>query len=219
MFEVILFGGIICLLFFVPVNFRFFYRKVATEDVLIAEMIFLNGMIKRGMITSLLHPNNADGSKNEQEFGRWFFIKQAPKPPKVKKKAAMPEMEALNPVERIGRFGLGITLLSYFLPANYVNWLNVKETLERRGAFIKFRWVSRLGTGEPALTTFLVGFLSGVKGVITSLLSHVGAFRVAPELKVYPDFTKTSLDTVVDCIFSIKLGYIILAGLLAKLRR
>jgi len=230
--ELILFLGVMCTLFFVPVDFRFFYRKVAEEDVLILEMIFLKGMIKRGRITSLLHPTNLDGSKNEKEFGRWFFIKQAPQPPKPPKppkqskqfkkaseKVDAPLMKELNFLERLKRFGLGVTLLGYFLPGNYSKWVRITEKLEKRGAFTKFHWSSRLGSGEPALTTVLVGVLSGIKAIMVAMLSHTGRFRVAPKLKVYPEFGKPSLDTVIDCIFSVKLGYIILAGLLAKLRQ
>ncbi|MCL6590841.1 MAG: DUF2953 domain-containing protein [Firmicutes bacterium] len=234
MVELFLFLGTISLFFFLPVDFHFFYQKTGVEDTLILEMVFLKGLLRRRKVLS---PKEGPASKNEKTFGRWFWIRKR----QVKaQSAAGPAQESAAPgrqreqktvpafwenIERIQQFlgryrelGLGVTLLSYFLPARYHHWLLVSSELEKKGFFQKFYWSTQFGTGNPVSTALGYGVLWGLKAGISGYLHRKIKFKTPPRLSVVPDFITAKWDTVFDCIFRIKLGYIIIAALIGRFR-
>ena len=217
MVEIVLFMGMICLFFFVPVQFRLFYQKVAWDDTLIMEMFFLNGLLKRERKVSLIRPTQRGIEVREKLSGKWLFHKE--KQIFTRLSPYQGNSRGLREFfHRYQHFGLGMTLFTYFLPARYHHWLLVAERLEKRGAFHRFVWVTKVGLGQPAATAVLFGALWGVKSGLVQALNHKFRFAQKPELKVIPDYQSLSLDTLFDCIFRVKLGYIIIASFLAYWR-
>ena len=217
MVEILLFLGMFCLLFFVPVQFRIYYQKIASDDHLLLEMTFLNGLLKRSRESSLLRVE-PQPLKKKHTLGRWFFLKKEKRviqetPYQIK----LSDWRQI--LERYHHYGLGITLLSYFLPAKYHHWLLVAEDLEKRGVFTRFTWQTRLGTGGAAGTAILCGMLWGFKANSLGLLRRKYRFSIKPELRVIPDYREARLDLHFDCIFRVKLGHIIIAALIARFRQ
>lgn len=81
-------------------------------------------------------------------------------------------------------------------------------------------WRSEIGLSDPALTGIASGLLWGAKGFAFSVFkSHVGMMAKPPKLSVQPCFDTTCLRLDFRCIFDLRLGHIIIAGLeFAKLR-
>jgi len=209
----------ICLLFFLPVQFRLYYKRVAEDDHLLFEMKFLGGLLKRRWEVSLIQlvMNGIKRKVNKQ--GRWFGFN------------VETSSEEMNPLfgnnssrgwgeffHRYSHFGLGMTLLTYFLPAKYQNWLLVAGRLEKRGKFHRLEWVTALGTGDAALDAVCYGFAWAVKATFVASLGQQYGFAKPPRISVVPDFQRARFDTVFDCIFRVKLGYIIIAALITRLR-
>jgi hypothetical protein len=223
--ELLLFLGTIVLFFFLPVEFRICYRKTGAEDSLILDMTFLKGLLRRRKVISPL----SGPDRKEKTFGRWFWLRerQIKRKPKISRsesvEAPRPALEKgfrdfQDFLDRYRNFGLGITLLTYFLPAQYHHWLLVTPELERRGYFQRFYWSTQFGTGNPASTALGYGALWGLKSGIGGYLQRKIKFKDPPQLMVVPDFIAVKWDMVFDCIFRIKLGYIIIAALLARFR-
>lgn len=213
----LLFMGIFALFFFLPVRFRIYYRKIGHDDQLVWELRFLKGLVKRKKEISFLKPAANGIIQKERESGQWFFLKKLKKEKKItsieKNSRGLREF-----FQRNRHFGIEFTLLSFALPARYQRWFLIAEHLERRGRVDRFFWTTRLGAGDAATTACLYGLLWGFKTGLLAYLTQRRRFRKKPEIMVYGDFQGISLDTVFDCIFRVKLGYIIIAALLARLR-
>jgi len=111
------------------------------------------------------------------------------------------------------KYGLGGTFFSFLLPEDYRKWVTVTEKLERKGAFQRFVWRTVIGGPEPALLGPAVGLAWNVKGVILGFLTNEYLFKKPPFLLVVPCFSEAGWETMLDCIFEIKLGHIIVAGI------
>lgn len=217
MVELFLFLSVFCVLFFLPVQFRIFYQKVAWDDTLVLELSFLNGLLKRRRSISLLQLTPKGVKKQERLSGRWFFLRKS-KHQKIKSSYQGNSRSWREFLQRYQQYGLGITLLTYFLPAKYQHWILVVEDLEHQGHFTKFTWITRFGTGDPVSTATLYGILWGVKSSLLSFLHRQVKFTGQPKIQVIPDFQNSRLDVIFDCIFRVKLGYIIIAAFVARIR-
>jgi Protein of unknown function (DUF2953) len=214
--ELFLFLGTFCVLFFLPVQFRIFYQKIDWDDTLILELSFLKGLLKRRRVVSLLQLNPKT-KKREKLFGRWFFFRKAKTQP-IAPTAPDNSHRLQDFLDRYQRYGLGVTMMTYFLPAKYQHWILVANDLESRGHFTKLTWITRIGTGDPVSTATLSGVLWGVKSSIFSVLCRLLQFDRAPDIQVIPDFQTSRLDLIFESIFRVKLGYIIIAALIARFR-
>jgi hypothetical protein len=209
----------LCLLFFVPVSFRVYYRKSGADDLLILEMTMLHGLLKRRKVTSLINPNPR---KQEKTSGRLFFFQRK----QVKEVNSQASIKSFQTNSRGLRefwwryrnYGLGVTLLTYFLPAKYRRWLLVIEDLEKKGWFDRFIWVTHFGTGDAAQTAVIHGIVSGITHGLTGYLRSKFRFNQKPVLEVIPDYQQPKWDMLIDCIFRVKLGYIIIMALIARFR-
>jgi hypothetical protein len=113
----------------------------------------------------------------------------------------------------LGHYGVGGTLLYLFLPPAYRRWLTVTQHLEKRGKFSRFRWGTIVGGNDAALTGVTAGFLWGVKESL--LRFFLGDYRFGPEgprIVILPRFKTPGWETMLDCIFAVQVGHIILAG-------
>lgn len=77
----------------------------------------------------------------------------------------------------------------------------------------RFQWRTELGTGDPAQTGFLVGMAWGMKGVLlTFFYRFFSPGGAKPIVAVTPNFEKACFNTLLDCIFEVRIGYIMLTG-------
>lgn len=213
----VLFLGTFCALFFLPLEFHFRYSKFGWDDSLTYEMSFLGGLLRRTKAVSLLQPTPQAMKSRERLSGRWFFIHRS----KTKTVTAPYNISSRGPREflhRYSHYGLAITLLTYFLPAQFSHWLLVGEGLEHKGRFTKFHWATRIGTGDPALTALGYGIMWGIKTNLLSYLDSHYVFSERPQLEVVPDYQQPKWDMLFDCIFKVKIGYIIIASVAARFR-
>ncbi|NLY75144.1 MAG: DUF2953 domain-containing protein [Firmicutes bacterium] len=217
MVELTLFIGMFCLFFFLPVQFRFYYQKVAWDDTLIMELTFLNGLLKRRRQISLLNPTPRGVKVREKISGNWLFYQRKQTIEKVSPYQG--NSRGLREfLHRYRHYGLGITLLSYFLPARFHRWLLVAEKLEKKGEFRRLVWITKVGLGQSAATAVAFGLIWGLKAGLLQTLNRELRFAQKPEIKVIVDYQSLGLDTLFDCIFRVKLGYIIIASFLAYWR-
>ena len=217
MVEVGLFLGIICLFFFLPVNFRIYYHKLGPDDLFVFEMTFLMGLLKRRKVTSLIKYNPQHIHKHVKTSGRWFFFRKS----EVREVNSPYQFNSKGIVEfwrRYRKYGLGVTLLSYFLPARYHHWLLVAQRLENKGYFQRFVWITRLSTHHIARGFLIYGGLWNLKLGLYNALRRRYQFSREPEIQIMYNVQQSSWDTLFDCIFRVKLGYIIIIALVTRLQ-
>lgn len=83
----------------------------------------------------------------------------------------------------------------------------------RRTIITSFRSAVKLGTGEAPATGMAVGATYSVLNILVGRLSSYCVFRAYPSLVVTPDFDAAVFDLEQQCIFKIRLGYAIWAGI------
>ncbi len=82
-----------------------------------------------------------------------------------------------------------------------------------------FSWVSQIGMENAACTGLLTGILDILKTNFIIYLKNIGVNFEDIKIKTIPNFDIISLNTRLNCIFNIKIGYIIIAGIkLLKIR-
>jgi len=114
----------------------------------------------------------------------------------------------------LSRYGVGGTFFYLFLPSRYRRWMTVAQEMEKRGKFSRFAWGTVLGLEDAALTGTATGILWGMKGTMIGLLQRSYKFdRNKPHVMVLPSYNIPGWETMLDCIFDIKVGHIILGGI------
>jgi len=90
--------------------------------------------------------------------------------------------------------------------------------LLRRVHLRRLQWRTEFGAGDPAQTGFLAGTVWGIKSFLLTVIHRLFASGGArPVVSVAPDFEKARFGATLDCIFEVRIGYIILAGFKALL--
>ncbi len=204
--------------FLIPVKFRIHYLKTGKQDTFILEMSFFYELLKMKYTGNLLGTNQYGTIMNEKFFNQILFFKQ-----KNEKGTSSPPKESFKQIKTFyssyRRFGLGIALMALFLPAKYSNLLVVFNNMERKGKITNFYWYSRLGLGDPSGTGMAASLLWILKAnLIRYLEKHIGFGDKKPVIMVEPYFYRTSFDTLFECIFEVKLGYIIFVSLFNRLK-
>lgn len=111
-------------------------------------------------------------------------------------------------------YGIGGTFFYLFLPSSYRRWLTVAQETEKRGKFSRFTWGTVLGLENAALTGMATGILWGMKGTILGLLQRSYKLdRNKHHVMVLPSYNIPGWETMLDCIFTIRVGHIILGGI------
>ncbi|GIN86879.1 hypothetical protein J6TS2_32650 [Heyndrickxia sporothermodurans] len=77
----------------------------------------------------------------------------------------------------------------------------------------KFEWHSNVGVKDAATTGKLIGVVWSVKALIIGLLSKYMNLLEFPDYTVTPSFQIPKSETVLKCMFKIRIGNAILAGL------
>jgi len=77
------------------------------------------------------------------------------------------------------------------------------------------RWRTTIGLADAFQTAMATGWLWGIKGFLFSALYRLAgsSSRHLPEMVIIPDFNTPTLATTFKCIFSLRMVYILLAGL------
>jgi len=86
--------------------------------------------------------------------------------------------------------------------------------------FKDFKWKTKFGIGDPALTGLLVGTAWSIKNIVFLILSkyvHVNNFK--PDFCVTPYFKAKGFSSDISCIFDIRIGHIMITGLNLVVRR
>lgn len=216
--TILWFLGFMLPLVFFPVRFHFVYANVGLDDYFRLEMVIfpfirwqkevpvVRPRLERlGLIAHHKEQDAISQGKVGGDTARWNI-------PDI--------FRGLNSLRhRLKDYGLGVTLASFFIPDRYLEYIRVINELENRGRFTRFQWQTAVGSKNPAYAAWLVGGLWAIKGEILGLLQTRYRFQGRPGISVQPAFGRDVLDTKVDCIFQVKLGQIILAGLKEYTRR
>lgn len=103
----------------------------------------------------------------------------------------------------------------------FIHWYPVIKKYLPAGSFLmqkvtpcKVKWQTELGLFDAAQTGISVGILWALKSMVLAYAyRYMAKAPRLPEIKVIPRFNQKVLVITVDCIFDVKIGYIIIAGL------
>lgn len=88
----------------------------------------------------------------------------------------------------------------------------VKKSL-KKVRITQLVWKSAIGTGDAATTGIISGVGWSFKGTVIGMLSYYFSLKVQPQLEIRPIFNRKISNTYVKCIFQVRAGQAILAGL------
>lgn len=79
----------------------------------------------------------------------------------------------------------------------------------------KLEWCSEFGLADAACTGVAAGLAWSLKSAVLTAVSAYTHLETVPRIRVRPNFQKAFLHTLFDCIFEIRIGHIMIAGLKA----
>jgi hypothetical protein len=91
----------------------------------------------------------------------------------------------------------------YILVRKFLKTVKIKQ----------LEWNSIVGVKDAALTGVLTGIVWSIKGGIVGVLSHYMKLMAQPQISVHPSFRIPISQTKIKCMFKIRIGNAILAGL------
>lgn len=180
---------------FSPVAFHLHYHRRGNEDYFVLELRLYKFFVWRYQIPGS-SMDGIDLLNREKSVGSDAFL-----------------TNLIEVATALKKFGLGGTFLYFFLPEQYQKRVTVVERMENKGRFKRFVWRTVLAGLEPALLGPVVGLCWSIKGLIVGFLTNEYVFKNPPRMMVVPGFSEKSWETMLDCIFEIKLGHIIVAGI------
>ena len=77
----------------------------------------------------------------------------------------------------------------------------------------KFYWEIEYGVDDAALTGMLYGFLWQGISAFLAILGRAVSIRSRPKIKIYPEFNRYIFKTEMNCIFRLRVGYIIIISM------
>ncbi|WIF94731.1 DUF2953 domain-containing protein [Caminicella sporogenes] len=107
--------------------------------------------------------------------------------------------DILNKIKEIKKI-----IRKYHMPIDY---------LIKKSYWQYLYWNTEVGLNDPAFTGFFTGLIYILKTNIFSFLFSKNICFKELDLKAIPNFKSSKVKTSINCIFSIKMGYIIIAGL------
>ena len=208
-FYIILLMAAMAAVMFTRIRFEVAFNRRGTDDYLKIEMRAVGGLIRYKTEVPVLELEK-------------FFVE-----PIIKMEADI-ESVVTHPIEDKGmlvKIPLAILLknLPVFIRQGIIHTARYKIVMYR---FLKnvrchhLVWKTEIGLGDPAYTGIISGLLWGVKGFAFSMFrSHIGTMTKPPSFSVLPCFDSTCLKLDFRCIFDLRIGHIITAGLkFVKLR-
>lgn len=207
-YFLLLLVGFICMMF-LRVRFDVAYLRKDKDDHLKVEMTVLWGLVRYKTEVPVIDLDQ-------------YFLK-----PFLKFEADV-EGVVSHPVDEAGMIvKVPIALILRKLPAyikNGISYFNHYHTALRRFCRSirchRLSWKTMIGLGDPAYTGIVTGTIWGLKGCAYRVFrSNIGAMLKPPEFSVVPCFNDTCLKLDFNCIFDMRIGHIIIAGLqIIKLR-
>ncbi len=189
---------------FLRIRFEVEYRRKGPDDNLTVEMAAFNGLFRYQTKVPVM------------ELDRYFLEP-------VLKMETGTQWVATHPVEDKG-LTVKIPVITDVL-ANLPAYMQqgIRRMQRYQRIFKKFlryvrchqfAWTTEVGLGDPADTGLAAGMLWGLKGYFFSAFrSRVGAMLHSPRLAVKPCFECTCFRLDFHCIFDVRIGHIIIAGL------
>jgi hypothetical protein len=200
----IVFGTI---LWAMPIHFRLIYQRKEDDDHVIIDTTALGEIIRYRLkipVTAITQRKSIPWIESE-----------------IESKSGETESHALaeqskswlwiryflhNPDEMQQKIGRLIDAIHDY--ADFMRWVTDKIRFER------FYWVTRIGLDDAALTAITVGMLWSIKSYIVATLWHKHCCtRAKPVVRVLPAYNREEFHMDFECIFSVRLGHIIGAGI------
>jgi hypothetical protein len=194
---------------FLRIRFEVAYYRKGKDDHLKVEMAALGGLIRYKTEVPVIDMDQ-------------YFLK-----PFLKMEADI-EGVVSHPVDETGMIvQIPVAVILRKLPIylrNGMRYLDRYQTALR--GFCKsirchrLRLTTTIGLGDPAYTGIASGTIWGLKGFIYRIFrSNIGSMLKPPEFSVVPCFNDTCFKLDFNCIFDLRIGHIIIAGLqIIKLR-
>ncbi len=202
----IIFGGILLIIMaaalFIKVRFDIFFVRKGSNDHLRAEVSLFRGLIRY----------KAEMPVAEIDINRFK--------PLVKLET---DAEGVSPPvgekEKVLKFPLSELLqhLPKYIKLGIKYLKRYRKALKSLLKSVRFRhlsWKTEIGLGDPANTGIATGFLWAAKGLIYGIVSrNVGKVDSPPIISVLPCYHNPCLRLEFHCIFDLRIGNIIIAGL------
>jgi hypothetical protein len=185
---------IICLS--IPLEFRVTYRRLKQDDSVIIHLAGFFGLFKYKIDIPMMD-------------WRWAL------PPHLRLETVVqPNSGATHEIEeeiKAGKVRFPNVLRSFFKLV--VRALEIRRWFYRGIHCKHLRWIMEVGFNDAAFTGIAVGGLWGFMGYYIGKLHDNITFQVAkPQIAVYPSFNQSLFRVDFDCIFTLKIGHIIIAG-------
>lgn len=203
---ILLFILFIIFIIFVPVKLILHYRKNHKDDLLtikIAAKPFFQKEIKIPKILFKIKKNQPALEVEIENFNESTLGQN--------KEMIGDDIDDFSLLEAISHFKDILHKIkdfyhTYYPPVHYI----MEKTICQW-----FEWNTEVGNHNPAVTGIATGLLWNIESQIIGFLSHTIQFTQEhpPRILVTPDFKKPKFYIQLDCIFTIKLGHIIKAGI------
>lgn len=200
-----IFSGIIFLLLFSDIKIYVHYSFDGTENFL-----QIKGKVFFGMLSfkKRILPQQSENGMSAQKP---FFQERETTGEREKKEMLQKDKITTtdgktSPLEQIDHFfevlGSGYQLLKSFL---------------RQIKILRFIWVTEIGTGDAASTGIATGCSWALKGNMLAIMRQLFNLQTKPRIRVYANFHNPVIRTNFHCMFQVKVGKTILAGIKAFL--
>lgn len=212
--SILVYLALLCFALFIPVHFHLHLHRLDRDDFALLELRFLSVFSWRYQVPFENPVPWQSNGQMEERHGEEGPLLVEDRSDQVRMTGLTDLFDHFNQVYwTLEKYGLGGTLLYLFLPGHYRKYITVAQSMEQKGRFTRFVWFSTLGLPDPALTGVLYGLAWELKGTIMGLLQSGYRLSCQPRIKLTPSFLHSGLDTLIDCIFKIRLGHIIAAGI------
>ncbi|NLW59664.1 MAG: DUF2953 domain-containing protein [Firmicutes bacterium] len=198
-------------LVFLPVNFHLHYHRRGRDDYFALELRLARFYVWRYEIPTIMGEGTAGHNQKTATVDGFGTKEEHVQEQQTNTDPFLVKLLAIG--RALKKYGLGGTFFYFFLPAKYRSRVTVAERMERKGRFNRFVWRTVLGGGAPAVLGPTTGLFWSAKGIIVGFLANEYRFKNPPRIMVVADFGAKNWETMLDCIFEIKLGHIIVAGI------
>jgi hypothetical protein len=195
---------------FLKIRFEVRYRRTGQDDYLKVEISVLKGLIRYRTEVPVIELNHC-------------FLRSVLK---LETDTAGPVSYPAEDQNKVIKIPITLTVLRklpFYLEKALAFLRRYRRVFRKLLKSVRIRqvnWTTEIGLGDPAGTGIAAGLLWGIQGYIYKVLqSKVGPVERRPRLLVLPCFDSTCFRLDFHCIFDLRIGHIIIAGLnFVKLR-
>lgn len=189
------------LIFAIPLRVKFYYSRENKKDIFIININLMWGLIKFNI------------SEPDVIFKRKILAPVI----KVSAKMGLPESENKITQKEEITYSFGISELLEI--THYTNYLVKKydsaiRYLLRSTTVYDFIWLTSYGFENPAYAGMAYGMFWSIKSIIFNYLQgKIKKVLNKPRFNIQPNFFSKGYSTRISCIFALRIGHIITAGL------